>query len=339
MLYLPGISPRPVRPFILILALMGPGAGWALPAQELADEPATPKKAFVESARALENNFLRVYGQIDRALLRQHSTADAQTLLAAQRFQPAGQVGVAWKATALDSERVRLCLMLPTKRGHHWLDLVQAGLSHGWLAADKACQPLSTIAAPLTAKSAQSLTRIMDRRDVPTRSAAIGNQQISGFDDSAVTRPGLTLVAGQARVTLLVRNPFVVVVEGPPVQGLHVQLSELTIREGFEATHTCANVGPDQTCTIAVEYLGKAGDDYTGALEGVFSDGSRFRVTLLGRLSGQSSPGASLPAIPTEGGSTPNPENPPPQEKEKPCTLPPGLCKKEVLPPPFRGWR
>lgn len=245
-----------------------------------------PQHHFRAAAQLLKNNFFRTYAQLDEGTLEQPPTSQAQTLLALKGFSPRTSFGIQWSAQALDAERVRLCLKVPASRDDSWRALIQQGLRLGWTPANDTCEAQGA-QTPEAWPKLQAFTLTLDRRDVPAASRAPEYPAMSGFDATAVTRAGLELtkVSGTDSdfVTITVTNPFVQIEEGPPPVGLKLQLTQLTVREGFVAQHTCEEILPDASCTIQVRYAGQHGNLHVGSLEGAFSNGARFRVGLLGK--------------------------------------------------------
>lgn len=272
-------------------------------------EPPQPASVMKASAKLLKDNFFRAFSVIDPITLEQPPTANAQALIRAQGFSPRTALGVEWSATAVDAERVKLCLKVSARQEVPWRTLVQKGLRLGWAPADSSCVPTSA-KLPEAWPVMQAFTLILDRRDVP-QSFNIPEEPILGGLDGGLeggleeglegdTPPSLppssfklskkvskldlvnTTGTDKDFVTIAITNTAKKPKKGEEPKLLN--LIKLTVREGFVAQHTCVNVPPKKSCVIQVRYARTMLEAYTGALEGQFSNGERFRIQLTGRV-------------------------------------------------------
>lgn len=241
----------------------------------------------VLAGQSVENAFSRRMAVLSPETLQQPSALELSDLFPAYGFAPRTVAGQGYTLTGLDENQAALCLKRQVTSVEQWNEALVALSSAGYGPADATCVPTVSYAhAPAVFPAVIAGRKVLDRRNVPTKTLVSQYPAIAGVDAAAVTRPGLVLTAPQgspgSASAITVFNPFTLVSVGPPPVGLTLSLSAISVREGFDVQHNCSFIFPDGTCSIEVRYDGTRGKAYVGSLLLVFSNGARANIGLLG---------------------------------------------------------
>jgi hypothetical protein len=268
--------------WLAVVAIFIASSGTATAALE-----STMSNGLTRLALSVERGYSRAMGVLDPISLLQPDTASMINPFNSGIFPPRVPVGASWRLLVLNEEKTVLCLTQEVFNESSWRATVRGFQLAGLAAVDpESCmQSLEAFASSSRFPTVVAASKLLDRRDIPTASILPDEPVIQGVDESAKTRPGLTLhpFEGLGYTDISIMNPWMLLDTGPPEVIRSLSLTSAQVRPGFALSHNCADIEPGGSCTLRIAYDGQAGDYRVSSLRLLFSNGKVAVIGLLGR--------------------------------------------------------